>query len=240
MRKIKKYGWRPSLPHKHKKLMSILSYIIDLPSVVDLRPSCPSVYDQGNLGSCTANGIAGAIQFVKPDIMPSRLFIYYNERVIEGDPDQDGGAEIHDGIKSVATKGACPESEWPYDISEFAVEPPVACFTDALKDLISDYVSLDNINDIKQCLHSGYPVVFGMTVFESFENPEVASTGIVPMPADSEQAIGGHCMLIVGYDDSKKSFIVRNSWGSSWGLSGYCYILYEYIAQYASDFWSIK
>lgn len=240
MRKIKRYGWKPSLPHNVKKYSSCRALVEDLPPLIDLRPSCPDVYDQGNLGSCTANGIAGAIQFVQPTVMPSRLFIYYNERVIEGDPDQDGGAEIHDGIQSVSSKGACPESEWPYDISEFAVEPPVACYTDAIKDLISDYVSLDNNNDIKQCLNSGFPVVFGMTVYESFESPDVASSGIVPIPGDSEQVIGGHCMLIVGYDDSKKSFIVRNSWGSGWGLAGYCYIPYAYISKYASDFWSIK
>jgi C1A family cysteine protease len=240
MRKIKRYGWKPSLPHNVKKYSSCHEFVAELPALIDLRSHCPAVYDQGDLGSCTANGIAGAIQFVQPDVMPSRLFIYYNERGIEGDPDQDGGAEIHDGIQSISKQGACAETEWPYDISQFAVCPPEQCYTDALKDLIKDYSSLDNNNDIKQALHAGYPVVFGMTVYESFESPEVASTGMVPMPASSEEVIGGHCMLIVGYDDEKQCFIVRNSWGASWGISGYCYIPYLYISQFASDFWTIS
>jgi C1A family cysteine protease len=239
-RKIKRYGWIPSLPHNHKKFASCNAFCEQLPALVDLRPKCPPVYDQGNLGSCTANGISGCIQFVQPQIMPSRLFIYYNERVIEGDVSQDAGAQIHDGIKSVSVEGCCIEDEWPYDIAKYAVQPTDQCYADAKNDLISDYVSLDTNMDIKQCLNSGYPVVFGMTVYESFEDPTVAQTGMVPMPGNDEQVLGGHCMVIVGYDDEKQCFIVRNSWGISWGLVGYCYIPYAYIEQYASDFWSIK
>jgi C1A family cysteine protease len=198
------------------------------------------VYDQGDLGSCTANGIAAAIQFVQPAVMPSRLFIYYNERVIEDDVDQDAGAQIHDGIKCVHIEGCIPETEWPYDITKFAVQPTDQCYTDALTNLINDYSCLNTNMDIKQCLHSGYPVVFGMTVYESFEDPVIVQTGLVPMPGTNEQQIGGHCMLIVGYDNSRNSFIFRNSWGLSYGMAGYGYVPYEYIAQYASDFWTIK
>lgn len=239
-RKIKRMGWIPDLPHAHKKYAACHLEAIDLPALVDLRPKCPPVYDQGELGSCTGNGVAACIQFLQPSFMPSRLFIYYNERVIEGDTDQDGGAQIHDGIKTVVNQGVCPETEWPYDINQFTVKPPEQCYDDAQKDLVTQYLSLDTINDIKQCLNSGFPVVFGMTVFESFEHPEVASTGMVPMPAQTEQSIGGHCMVIVGYDNSKECFIVRNSWGASWGLSGYCYISYAYIQQFADDFWTMK
>jgi C1A family cysteine protease len=213
---------------------------MDLPSSIDLRPQCPPVYDQGELGSCTANGIAGAIEFIKPDIMPSRLFIYYNERVMENDVSQDGGAQIHDGISSIHTQGVCDETSWPYDINQFAVKPTDDCYTSALTDVISDYSSLETLQDIKQSLAAGYPVVFGMTVYESFENPDVKSTGMVPMPSENEEIVGGHCMLIVGYDDETGWFIVRNSWSSSWGLSGYCMIPYSYIQQYASDFWDIR
>ncbi len=94
-----------------------------LPSVVDLRSKFPPAYDQGELGSCTANAIAGAIQFgrrkhkQKPDFIPSRLFIYYNERAMEGTVSVDSGAQIRDGIKSVVKQGACSEKTWPYQIS---------------------------------------------------------------------------------------------------------------------------
>lgn len=240
MRKIKKYGWKPDLPHNHKKFSLDHVHVDQLPPLVDLREKCSPVYDQGELGSCTANGIAACIQFVQPNVMPSRLFIYYNERAIEGDTEDDNGAQIHDGIKTVHLQGFCPESDWPYDIDKFAQEPSDICYSEALKDLINDYISLDSNEDIKQCLHSGYPVVFGMTVYESFESSEVATLGHVPMPVEGEQVVGGHCMAIVGYDDSKESFIVRNSWGMSWGLLGYCYIPYSYIEKYADNFWSIR
>ncbi len=92
-------------------------------------PQCPPVYNQGQLGSCTANAIAGAIQFdrmkqkLAPDFTPSRLFIYYNERVIEHSVASDSGAQIRDGIKSVARQGDCPETEWPYVIAKFKTKP---------------------------------------------------------------------------------------------------------------------
>jgi C1A family cysteine protease len=239
-RKIRRYGWKPDLPHNAKKYAVFFAIKADLPPLVDLRPKFPSVYDQGELGSCTANGIAGTVQFIQPDLMPSRLFIYYNERIMEGDPGEDNGAQIHDGIQTLVNQGVCSELEWPYDITQFAVKPPDQCYQDASKDLITDYFSLNNDQEIKDCLNSGFPVVFGMTVYESFESVQVGVTGIVPMPASGEQAIGGHCMVIVGYDDSKQSYIVRNSWGSGWGIGGYCYIPYAYIDQFASDFWVIR
>lgn len=237
-RKIKRYGWVRDLPHSAKKFRSVHAPIA-IPPMVDLRSKCPSVYDQGELGSCTANGIAGAIQFIKPALMPSRLFIYYNERSIEGDVDQDAGAQIHDGIKSVQKQGVCAETEWPYAVADFRLKPTEKCYEDALVNVLTDFLSIDTLGEIKQALANGNPVVFGMAVFPAFESPEVASSGVVPMPADDEEPIGGHCMLIVGYDDSKNAFIVRNSWGAAWGESGYCHIPYSYIQNYASDFWSI-
>lgn len=240
VRKIKRYGWVPSLPHNHIRYAHCFPMDTPIPEIVDLRPKCPPVYDQGELGSCTANGIAGCIQFIQPSFMPSRLFIYYNERAIEGDVYTDGGAQIHDGIKTIGTLGACAETEWPYNINEFKIKPPLNCYTDAKKDIIKDYLSIQNLDEIKQCLASGYPVVFGMTVYESFESQKVATTGIVPMPKENEQVVGGHCMALVGYDDVKKVFIDRNSWGNSWGLSGYCEIPYAYIEKYADDMWTIR
>lgn len=239
-RKIKKYGWKPSLPHDHKKYSDCFPMNAEMPSKVDLRPKCPPVYDQGELGSCTANGISGCIQFIQPAFMPSRLFIYYNERAMEGDIDTDGGAQIHDGIKSVGTIGVCEETEWPYNIAKFKDKPSFQSFLNAKKDVLNDYFSITAAQEIKQCLTTGYPVVFGMTAYESFESPEVAKTGLLPMPKHNEQIVGGHCMAIVGYNESKKIFIVRNSWGDSWALAGYCEIPYAYIEKYASDMWTIR
>ena len=248
--KIQRYGWIPDLPDARDHLYAAPAPVMAaLPPKADLRPQCPPVYDQGQLGSCTANAISAAIQFdrmkqnLRPDFVPSRLFIYYNERVIEGTVSSDSGAQIRDGIKTVAKQGTCPEPDWPYDISKFAVSPPKPDYTEALKNRAVGYSRLvQNLNLLKSCLASGYPFVFGFTVYESFESQAVAQSGMVPMPSASEKTVGGHAVLAVGYDDVPQRFIVRNSWGTGWGISGYFMMPYAYIIDLnlADDLWTIR
>ena len=220
------------------------------PALVDSRKNCPPPYDQTTLGSCTGNGIAGALEtdMIRQGLKnwtPSRLFIYFCERMIEGTINQDSGAQIRDGIKAIAKYGYCPETMWPYIVSRFTARPSIACWWEARQHRISAYHRLDNtkLDDLRNCLAQGNTIVFGMSVFARFESDAVAKTGVVPMPnPDTEQFLGGHCMLIVGYDDAKQCFIVRNSWGSGWGDGGYCYIPYAYLTngQLAQDFWTIE
>ncbi|MDB6068523.1 MAG: papain cysteine protease family protein [Pedosphaera sp.] len=247
---IKRYGWIHDLPDHRDQLYSApIAALQSMPPLVDLTLKCPPVYDQGQLGSCTANAIAGAIQFdqIKQNLPaifePSRLFVYYNERAMEGNVSSDSGAQIRDGIKSVAKQGVCPELIWPYDISQFANKPSANCYTQAGKHLVSLYQRLvPTLSQLRGCLASGYPFVFGFTVYDSFESQAVAQTGQVPMPAPKESVIGGHAVMAVGYDDANQRFIVRNSWGERWGKSGYCTMPYAYLtsAQLASDFWTIR
>jgi len=244
------YGWVRDLPDQRDFLYAApVANMAALPPSVDLRPQCPkTVYDQGQLGSCTANAIAGALEFDRikeglPDFIPSRLFIYYNERAMEGTVATDSGAQIRDGIKSVGSIGAPPETDWPYKIAEFAVQPPQKAFTDAPLDKAVQYQSVPQVlAQMKGCLASRYPFVYGFTVYESFESPQVAKTGIVPMPATSEKVLGGHAVLAVGYDDSSQRFIVRNSWGPTWGMAGYFTVPYAYLtdANLSDDFWTIR
>jgi C1A family cysteine protease len=212
----------------------------------DLRSLCPPVYDQGELSACTGNGWAGAIEFLlrrlsQPSYTPSRLLIYLGERTIEGDVPDDAGATVADGAKTLETLGFCPETLWPYDVTQFAVLPPSSVYDAAKGHTIPSAQAIDNtqINQVKQALLNGLPVVFGVSVYESFESDAVAATGVVPMPGADEQTIGGHCMVIVGYDDATQTFIVRNSWGTSWGINGYCTMPYAYLTDpdMASDFW---
>src|ERR1700737_4417858 len=256
-RQIARYGWIPDLPdHRDHFFAAPPELLPALPPSVDLRPECPPVYDQGQLGSCTANAIAGAIEFDRMKqklsvFCPSRLFIYYNERVMEGTVGSDSGAMIRDGIKSVAHEGACPETEWPYDITKFTNKPAAPCYADALKDRAVAYQRGTRLlNQLKGCLAAGYPFVFGFTVYESFESQQVADTGQAPMPAANEQILGGHAVMCVGYDDAQQRYICRNSWGDKWGMPsgpghtyrGYFTLPYAYLTSpgLASDFWTIR
>lgn len=247
MRKInyKKYGWQRDLPDYRDYNYSIycakeIQKIF--PSKVDLRLKCPPIYDQGQLGSCTANAIAGNIGFIQNFFMASRLFIYYNERTLEGTTKTDSGAAIRDGIKTVNQQGVCPETMWAYIISKFATKPPISCYAQALKDVITQYLKISTLSDMKNCLVAGYPFVFGFSVYTNFESAIVARTGIINLPTKGEKLLGGHAVMCVGYDDSTQRFIVRNSWGTSWGQKGYFTIPYNYLtnSNLASDFWTIR
>ena len=266
VQRIKRYGWMPDLPDARDHLYAAPLFSLGaLPAKVDLRSKCPKdVYDQGQLGSCTGNAIACAIQFDRikqklakaQSLTPSRLFIYWNERNVEHSVPIDGGAQIRDGIKIVNKLGVCPEPDWTYDDTPAdpktnlwasnakpAQRPPTACFATALNYQSVAYQRVDrSLSQMKGCLASGYPFVFGFTVYESFESATVAKTGVLLMPLPNEQSVGGHAVLAVGYDDAKQTFTVRNSWGPTWGQKGYFTIPYAYLldANLADDFWTIR
>jgi C1A family cysteine protease len=256
-KKKRNYGWHPDLPD-HRDLIMAAPAGAPLPPSVDLRgPGYPAPYDQGQLGSCTGNAIAGAMEiafakeqiqrdgYIKTDsfFMPSRLFIYYNERALEGTIDHDAGAQIRDGIKVVHKLGAPPESLWPYAIRKFKSKPTAKVFNAALGHQVTSYHRVTRaIESFKGCLADGFPFVFGFTVYDGFESELVARTGVLEMPARGEQILGGHAVLCVGYDDASQRFLIRNSWGTGWGQAGHFTMPYDYLmhAGLSSDFWTIR
>jgi C1A family cysteine protease len=243
-------GWVPDLPdHRDQRYAAPSKVLRKLPSSVNLTKLCPPVYNQGEMNSCTAHAIGAAYQFEllrqnrKDVFMPSRLFIYYNERAMEGNIKSDSGAMIRNGIKSVNKQGVCPEAMWPYDFKLFATKPNKACYTKALQHQVLSYQRVQRtLTQMKSCLAEGYPFVFGFTVFDSFDSPQVKRSGKLNMPKKNEKDDSGHAVLAVGYSDSAKRFIVRNSYGRLWGKQGYFTMPYDYLLDedLADDFWTLR
>ena len=242
------YGYKKDKLDERDKKRVFMTPSVEAPSTWSLKSKFPPVYDQGKLGSCTANGITSVFEYALireqlTDFQPSRLFLYYNERDMEGTVATDSGAEIRDGIKTLFTLGVCPETDWPYDITQFAVKPPDECYKNAAFDRSVQYYRVDQtLEQLTASIRHGFPVVFGFTVFESFESETVADTGVMPMPQAGEKVLGGHCVVMVGYDNEKQAVLCRNSWSENWGDGGYFWMPYEFItnSEYCSDFWVVE
>ena len=246
------YGWKRDLPdHRDLLYTASMPSIKKLPARVDLRSGCSPVENQLQLGSCTANALVGVLEFLQiklkqPLVDLSRLFVYYNEREMEGTVDQDSGAALRDGIKSLRDKGICSEDLWSYDISRFRERPPTSSYQSALDHQIISYHSIRSLNEAKTCLAEGFPFAFGFAVYSGFESDSVAKSGVLNYPTKTEEHMGGHAVMAVGYDDKSQRFIVRNSWGWDWGQAGYFTMPYEYAfgsskrQALAMDFWTVR
>jgi C1A family cysteine protease len=252
-------GWIPDIPDR-RDYHYAASARRRLPQHVDLRAQFPRApYDQGQVGSCTANAIAGAMEFDRareqftPDFVPSRLFIYYNERVREHSVNADAGAMLRDGIKTVSKQGACPEEEWPYDgrlpadqggpNTRVFERPTLLAYQIASRCRVVNYLRVEqNLRLMKDCLASGFPFVLGFTCYDSLMSDETAQTGDIPLPSEGEGVIGGHAVLAAGYDEARRVFLIRNSWGTEWGGEGYGTLPYDYLAdrRLSQDFWTIR
>jgi C1A family cysteine protease len=246
------FGWKPSKPDHRDYTLTDPHAPAKLPAKISLRGSAdmPKVYDQGQLGSCTANAIGSAYEFELKrqgeDFMPSRLWIYYQERALEGTIDQDAGAEIRDGLKVVGKIGVCPEKDWPYDIGTFTGPPPSSCSVDATKSHAINYYSL-NLGPgapLRACIAAGFPFVFGFNVPAEFENL-TASDPLLHLPGPDVQFIGGHAVKAVGYDYTRTRFPVnvfevKNSWGTGFADDGYFYMDARCFSTVCSDLWTIR
>jgi len=223
-----------------------------LPLYCDLREYFSEPYNQGKLGSCSANAIGGAIQYdcsrqhlhSSNAEFPSRLYIYYNERDLMGTINEDSGSTLRNGMKAINNYGFCSEKMWPYDIEKFENKPSDECYKEGEQDAGVEYKRVNqHIDDLRHCLSQEHlPIVFGFVVYESMETPQVTKTGFVPTPEKGEKMLGGHAILLVGYDDVRKVFFFRNSWDENWGDHGCGYIPYKYVLnpKLAFDFWTVK
>ncbi|MBD2042693.1 C1 family peptidase [Microcoleus sp. FACHB-672] len=250
-KKLRINGCLPSQkkPPKSKHYTASRFSAAELPIRVDLRHYLTNVEDQGQVGSCTANAIAGAYEYLAKRAMGdagdvSRLFIYYNARKFDG-LEGDVGSSITTSIRVLQEMGACTEATWPYDPQLWDEQPYTEAYDEATRFLIEEAEEIDvNLFAMKHCLAEGYPFAFGLRLFKSFD--KAGHKGGVPMPdlnhEDGREEHGNHAMLCVGYSDPYKVFVVRNSWGENWGDKGYCYIPYEYMTnpEYCWQCWTIR
>ncbi len=229
-----------------KRDFRILCGISRLPKSVDLRSLCSPVENQRHLNSCTANACVGAMEMLekKQNIKQldlSRLYVYYNTRLLDNSINKDAGAYMGSAMKAIRQNGACLESMWPYDPSKVFNKPTQKCYSDGARRQSVEYARVNQGYSVRTALAEGFPVVFGMMLTESF-NHVAGKTGIAPMPKKNAALLGGHAMLIVGYDINKKMYLVRNSWGKRWGKKGYCYIPFAMIdnPKMSWDFWVVR
>ncbi len=238
-----KYPVKPDLPDHRDIPYQLVN--TRQPDHISWRSHYPPAWNQGEIGSCTAQAMCAAVYYFNPSVDPSRLFQYYNERLIDGDVNSDSGSTIRTSCKAASSYGICSESLWPYDSQELFVKPPESCYANAQKDVLSTYYRIapndgeDTIIAIRNAVAIGQPVLVGIVAFEGLESQEAAQTGIVPMPVTSQAPLGGHAVVLTGYSNETQMFQFRNSWGTEWGDNGYGYFHYAYFNQYLMSSWVI-
>lgn len=243
----RKYGWKADTDDPRDKRMKLAPHqkVLPLPTRFSLRSKMPPVYNQDILGSCTNQAVGALFHYreLTDDnprlVTPSVLFGYYNTRRLEGTVREDSGAEIRNAIKSAATWGLCEDVLWPYKIGKFAVRPPAKAYKQAkLYKAVNYWRVPQDPFALKYSLFADSPVVYGQAWYENFEAPEVLGSGV--LPSASGRVLGGHAILLTGWDDDKRCFEFRNSYGEEWGDGGYGWVDYDFLTnpEQCSDFWT--
>jgi C1A family cysteine protease len=236
----RRYGRLPNKPdHRDFGILSLVTPLFlsvqrILPATYSLEQFLGPVKDQGDEGACTAFAGTGNLEFLYRKYLNSAqifspAFLYYQARLLDGDPNDDGGSTGRSVSMAMQHFGVCLESQDPYIAGQYAIAPTPAQTTEALMYKSGAYHFLTTVSDICACIASGYCAMVGFTVYESFES--IGADGMMPIPnKNKEQVLGGHEVLCYGYDNTNKLLAFHNSWGSSWGKSGSFYMPYSVAA----------
>jgi C1A family cysteine protease len=239
------YTLRPDLPVPNEKLITNVPATGGLPPELLLKGFPPTVWNQGDTNSCTAQSLCALYYFFNK-VDSSRLFQYYNERLLMNIVNQDVGVSLRDAVTALFNYGICEESLWPFDISKLTTKPTDECYTNASIGNILSAAKFDTqnpsfITQVKNALSLNLGVVIGIAVYPGMESEAADMTGIVPMPnVSTESPIGGHAIPLTGYSDMYQAFFFRNSWGADWGQKGNGLIPYEYLKNYCISAWIIS
>lgn len=237
---MKNYGWNPDRGDFRDQKLG-LSHVTVGNS--DNRAGFPyGCLDQGDLGSCTAHMADGLFAYehkrLRKEVKEtSRLFVYYNTRLMEGTVDSDSGASIRDTIQSMNQFGGCLDRYWKYDVTKYRVTPPKIAYKNGLVHTALKYARVGRGQEMITLLAGGQVFGCGITVYESFEND---STGNIVMPGKKESVLGGHAIVICGYQ-AGRGWLFRNSWGVGWGNMGYGWLPEAYLLDdgLSDDFWAV-
>ena len=252
-----KHNFKMNYNYDTSLLQNIPFYEIDstlqIPSYVNLRHRMPPVLFQGIIKACGSNAISNSLKFHQKGkkFQPSRLFIHYNARKIDGtDINVDSSPSFGALMQSIIRYNACDENTIPYNTFNYSKKPLNEAYIQAKKNrnvfckLILN--NKDKILALKQNIYNGIPIVFACTLFQSYNKFNLDSgnispllTGYIPMP-HKEQEIGSHYMICCGYDDNNLHFIVQNSLGILLGDYGYFYIPYLYMEYYAINMFTVQ
>ena len=247
IRTIAHYGWRPDTPDQRDiPFAPTRAMLRKLPAKVDNSQLLPATIDQGSVGSCVGCSCVEAYGFISAKqgrpFIGSALFAYWNARRYIKSTSWDSGAEIRDGIKGLNQYGLASEATWPYVESRVTTKPTRKSFTEGLSHQAIKYERIDNIwiNNLRAAIAAERPVVFGFSVYESFDR--ITRTGVMPMPKRGESLIGGHAVVALGYDDRTRRVKCSNHWGTSWGDKGFFHMPYDFITNVdlATDFWALE
>lgn len=235
------FNVKPSLRDKRD---FVYTSAFKLDASVDLRAFDSPVEDQGALGSCATHAITSAYENQLKSKYPnrykelSRLFLYYHARLLENTISEDAGVVYLRSALIAGNKfGISSEQFWQYDITQYDKQPSPISYADSCQTKIVNYKATPNITDMTDALTNGKPVVIGFRIYSSFMDVN-AQNPIIPIPSVTETSLGGHAVCIVGYSAEDKHFIIKNSFGTDWGVDGYGYMPVEYVKLYAFDNWT--